>query len=151
MNTRSLFAFSLLFAALGLLMSGYLSYQTLFAEGCHQGVLAKYLNCGSSPVKIFGQPNCVYGFLMYLLTAVVAAVGFIRRLGRTLFTVITVIGAVGTAFAASLSVYELWIADIAGSTIPACVYGFFLYVLILASGIWGLRLKGTPPVTPPAA
>jgi hypothetical protein len=66
-----------------------------------------------------------------------------------------VVGLVGTLFSLSLSIYELWIVDTTVKGLPACVYGFFFYAVILIAAVFGLTTKPnlpmvqpTPPSTP---
>lgn len=118
---------TLFFAALGIALSGYLTYLTYFAEGCREF----FITCGgATPVKIFGLPTCVYGLVMFTLLAILAISGMAKKSAGILTATFT-IGIIGTLFAASLSVYELWIRDVPISGLPACVYGFFLYLGIL--------------------
>ena len=54
----------------GLLFSGYLSYQELFAGGCQNS----FIQCGSS-FSLFNLPACVYGFFMYLAIFIISLLG----------------------------------------------------------------------------
>ncbi len=58
-------------AAAGLLFSGYLSYNELFAGAAACGVPGGGL--------IFGLPACVYGFFMYLLVLIIARLSMRTR------------------------------------------------------------------------
>lgn len=60
-------------ALFGLVFSGVLSYQELFA-----GAAAACPSPGA-PGTVFGYPACVYGFFMYLVVAVLAALGLRAR------------------------------------------------------------------------
>jgi uncharacterized membrane protein len=53
----------------GLAFSGYLSFQEVFAHG------AAPCPSPGAPGTVFGYPACVYGFFMYLIIAVVSALG----------------------------------------------------------------------------
>lgn len=53
----------------GVVFSGVLSYQELF------GSTAQSCPAPGAPGTVFGYPACVYGFFMYLLVALVAALG----------------------------------------------------------------------------
>lgn len=153
LRKQSRIVLATLFALAGLALSGYLSWYNLWGPGCGKTpvpVDGAIFTCsgGGQPVKIFGQPTCIYGFFMFLTVLVLLlflARGFRPGLRRALLILATV----GMLFAASLSVYEIWIAKIAVSGLPACVYGFFLYVGIFLS-IWGTKptAPGTnqPPV-----
>jgi len=57
----------------GMLFSGYLSYQELFKSGLP--------SCPAigAPGTVFGYPACVYGFFMYLIVSIVAALGLWPR------------------------------------------------------------------------
>jgi len=61
-------------AIFGLVFSGYLTYQELFA-----GTQAASCPALGRPGTVLGYPACVYGFFMYLAIAVVAAAGLRRR------------------------------------------------------------------------
>lgn len=145
---------SLVFTALGLLLSGYLSFYTLFRSGCHKGFLP-FLNCGSNPVKFWGVPQCVVGFSMYVIVAIVAIIGLMVVAKRlSMLKTVTVFGVLGVLFSGTLAVYELWFQKPTPTTIPACVYGFFLYLGILIVGFLALRSKeavqpSAPQTTPP--
>lgn len=58
----------------GLIFSGYLSYNELFAAGCSEGLI----KC-SSEFSLYGLPACVYGFLMYLALTVTSIAGLIHK------------------------------------------------------------------------
>lgn len=60
-------------ALFGLVFSGVLSYQELFAGAAD--------TCPSpgTPGTVFGYPACVYGFFMYLVVTVLAALGLRAR------------------------------------------------------------------------
>lgn len=58
----------LVLAVAGLLFSGYLSYNEVFASS--GGV-----TCTVSSLKILGLPACIYGFMMYAVIVVLAALG----------------------------------------------------------------------------
>ena len=64
-STMGLKAIAVL-AAAGLLFSGYLSYNELFAGAAACGAPGGGL--------IFGLPACVYGFFMYLVVFIIAVV-----------------------------------------------------------------------------
>lgn len=55
----------------GLLFSGYLSYNELFAGGCN----LNFISCGTRTGPIFGLPACVYGFFMYLTVFIITLFG----------------------------------------------------------------------------
>lgn len=71
MKQRTALQIVLVISILGLLFSGYLSYNELFAGGCTTGAIT----CGAKSISIFGLPACVYGFFMYLVIFVVVVLG----------------------------------------------------------------------------
>lgn len=58
----------------GLLFSGFLTYQELFAAEP-----AAVCTPVGAPGTILGAPPCVYGFFMYLAIVVMATVGLMRK------------------------------------------------------------------------
>jgi hypothetical protein len=150
MKARSAYVATLIFTALGLMLSGYLSFYTLFRSGCTKGFLP-FLNCGSNPVKILGMPQCVVGFIMYFAVAVVALIGLRALAKRSIMVMTLVIGIAGVLFSGTLSVYELWFQKPAPTTTPACVYGFFLYlgILIVSAVALGSFTKPVQEQAPP--
>lgn len=138
------------FAALGLLMSGYLSYRFYFTSGCSEGPLSWMVTCGGpKAVLLLGQPTCVYGLTMFAAVFVTAFIGLQRTVGKKLMIALTVLGIAGTAFSGFLSVYEIFVLDIELTALPACVYGLVFYVGILVTSIIGLRTTNTSaPVLP---
>lgn len=58
----------------GLMFSGYLSYQELFAG------TVRPCPAPGAPGTVLGYPACIYGFFMYLAVAIVSALGL--RAGR---------------------------------------------------------------------
>jgi uncharacterized membrane protein len=62
----------------GMLFSGYLSYQELFKDTTEE------IGCNpiGTPGTIFGFPPCIYGFFMYLLVLIIAALGIRGRRGE---------------------------------------------------------------------
>jgi uncharacterized membrane protein len=59
----------LVISLIGLMFSGYLSYQEVFAG------TARPCPAPGAQGTVFGYPACVYGFVMYLAVAIVAALG----------------------------------------------------------------------------
>ena len=121
------------FSVLGLLLSGYLSYNTLFAPaGCSRALIT----CGGEkPVEILGISQCIYGFFMFLATAGVAiAIMYSKNLSRWLTTQV-VLGIVSSLFGGGLSAYELWFRSPEPTTMPSCVYGFFLFLGVLITAL----------------
>jgi uncharacterized membrane protein len=55
-------------AVAGILFSGYLSYQELFAASCGAG-------CPAPSTLPLGLPACVYGFAMYAIVLCLALTG----------------------------------------------------------------------------
>jgi len=64
----------------GVLFSGYLSYQELFKETTEEAGCSPL----GAPGTVFGYPACVYGFLMYLLVAVISFFGLKRKKSNSL-------------------------------------------------------------------
>ncbi len=155
MTARNAYLFSLVFICLGLMLSGYLSYYVLFTTGgCHTGFLP-FLNCGSNPVKFWGVPQCIVGFAMYVILAVVTVMGLYMPRKKGIMTTVLSFGILGTLFSASLSVYELFIQTPKPTQLPACVYGFFFYLGVLIVSALGRKSfsAGQPaaPQVPPQA
>jgi len=129
----------LVFAIAGIIFSGYLSYNIYWGGGCHQTIIS----CGSNGnvVKIFGVPTCVYGFFMYLIVATLLTVGLVRPGVLSWLKSAFVISIVGLLFSLILSVYELWFKNSGLNGLPACVYGFFIYLGIFIVGILALKRR----------
>ena len=92
---------------------------------------------------------------MFLLTAILSMIGLAKANAISWLKGVFVVGLVGTLFSLSLSIYELWMVDTTVKGLPACVYGFFFYAVILIAAIFGLTTKPnlpmirpTPPSTP---
>jgi hypothetical protein len=119
----------LYFSALGLLLSGYLSYNTLFVTtGCSQALIT----CGgTTPVQILGVSQCIYGFFMFLATAGVAVALLQGAKPKTWLPIQLWLGVASSLFGGGLSVYELWFRTPKPTTMPSCVYGFFLFFGVL--------------------
>ncbi|MFA6553365.1 MAG: hypothetical protein WCT27_02980 [Patescibacteria group bacterium] len=121
----------------GIIFSGYLSYYNIWGPGCSQAIIS----CGPKPLKIFGLPQCIYGFFMYLIVAILSVVAIIKNNSRSVTKWVMGISIFGLLFAGFLAVYELFFQTSASVGVPACVYGFFLYLLaVIFSGV-GLRHK----------
>lgn len=133
----------LVLALVGLAMSGYLSYWALWGPSCHAGPIP-WLNCGSTVVKIFNLPTCVYGFFMYFAVIVMTLIAWERRIFEGWHRGLIIVSTIGVLFSAGLSIYEIGFLKV--DRLPACVYGFFLYAGILAVLIAGSRpAKSAPP------
>ncbi len=145
----------LIFAALGLLLSGYLSYWNYFKPGCAVGPLNWLVTCGGpKAVKIFGQPTCIYGFGMFLAVFITALIGLNKIPSGAMIKTLIMLGLAGTLFSGFLSVYEIWFLKIEFTALPACVYGLIFYLGILISSIVGSRklmqeLSPDLPIPPP--
>lgn len=138
MKRKTALIVALVLAIGGMIMSGYLSYYTLWGPGCTETIIS----CGGpKPILIFGLPTCVYGFFMYLIVAVLAVAAMQRLQMKSLMKTMLAVAIVGVGFSGYLSYYELFIQDIPFTDLPACVYGLVFYILILAFVIIGLRSK----------
>ena len=94
---------------------------------------------GENPVKIFGVTKCVYGLVMFAVTAGIGIAGLYARKVKRLFTTLLGVSIVATLFAGVLSAYELWWQMPRPTTMPSCVYGFFLYLGILITTVLALN------------
>lgn len=131
MNTKPFLLITLYFSALGILLSGYLTYYTYFS-GISTGCGVALISCGGEhPVKIFGVTQCVYGLVMFAVTAGIAIAGLYATKIKRLLTTLLGVSVFATLFAGVLSAYELWWQIPRPTTMPSCVYGFFLYLGIL--------------------
>ncbi|MFA6197764.1 MAG: vitamin K epoxide reductase family protein [Patescibacteria group bacterium] len=142
---------TLVFGLGGVIFSGYLSYYNIWGSGCEHA----FISCGGAKaVKIFGQPTCVYGFFMFLITAILSLIGLAKSSKLGWLKSVFVVALIGTLFSLSLSIYELWIIDTTVNGLPACVYGFFFYAVALIASIFGLTAKTNLPAvqnTPPSS
>lgn len=131
MNAKPFLLITLYFSALGLLLSGYLTYYT-YLSGASAGCGIALISCGgANPVKIFGVSQCAYGLVMFVATATIAIIGMYATTIQRLLSSLFIVSVIGTLFAGVLSAYELWWRLPKPSTMPSCVYGFFLYLGIL--------------------
>lgn len=73
MEPRTALKVIFIIALIGVIFSGTLTYQELFAEGG--------ISCPApgAPGTVFGYPACVYGFFMYFGVAVIAGLGLRRK------------------------------------------------------------------------
>ncbi len=137
-------------ALLGVAFSGYLTYYNYWGGGCQEAIVS--CGGGGKTVEIFGLPTCVYGLFMFSLVAILSLIGLAKN-KRSYLTANLIISLIGTLFALGVSIYEIWIIKIAVSGLPACAYGFFIYLAALIAAFIGYRSKGeqlplVPPVTP---
>lgn len=140
MKRKTTLIIVLVLAVAGMIFSGYLSYYTLWGPGCTHAIVS----CGTKPIKILGLPQCIYGFFMYTIVALLAIIALAKQELKALLKSILVVSIVGVGFSGFLSVYELFVYDTGISGLPACVYGFFVYVAILIFSIVGLKAAATP-------
>lgn len=143
---------TIVFALLGVSLSGYLTYWNYFGKVCYQNPLSSIVSCGGPQrVLIFGQPTCVYGFAMFLAVAIVAIAGLRATPKKGIAKALVALGVAGTLFSGGLTIYELWILKIQFTGLPACVYGLIFYLGILVTSIVAYRnLKKQPPPPPVA-
>lgn len=135
MTIRPLAWLLLYLAGLGTALSGYLTYETYFTPiGCGQSLLT----CGAEPVKILGLPQCLLGLMMFVAVGTFVILLMVHANTRRWLNGLVWLGLAGTLFAGGLSYYELWIQTPAPTVMPACVFGFFLYLGILL-GSWFAR------------
>ncbi len=131
-------------SGLGAILSGYLSYQTLFQTlGCGQSLIT----CGGDPVRFFGIPQCVLGFVAFVAVFLVAGLLIKSSAPKKLLNIQFWLSLAGTLFAGGLSYYELWIKLPAPTVMPACVYGFFLFI---GAGLAAWLARRAQPVQPSA-
>lgn len=125
---------------LGLLLSGYLTYKSLWSTGCSQGFISRYVSCGGpQKVLLLGQPTCIYGFAMYLIVFVLNGMTWMKK-RLSMWSALVALGIAGSLFSGGLTVYELFILDIQFTALPSCVYGLILYIGILLAAIKGRQL-----------
>ncbi|MDD5039932.1 MAG: hypothetical protein PHY34_02170 [Patescibacteria group bacterium] len=134
MQNKKIFIAMLVVASCGMAFSGYLSYYNLWGPGCEHS----FVSCGPSPVQILGLPTCVYGFFMFLVAAALSGIGIVKQRGKLMVAVL-VVAVCGSLFAGYLSYYDLVVQNIPFSEMPACVYGFIFYAIILVCAICGVR------------
>lgn len=127
----------LIIAIAGIIFSGYLTYHTMFAEGCSEAIIS----CGSEPIEIFGLPTCVYGFFMYLILIILSITAIVRDKKRCLQKSLLAVGVAGLLFSGYLSVYELFFQGTEFTELPSCVYGFVMYLGIMIVAWLGLSKK----------
>lgn len=137
MKPKTTLIIILAIALFGVIFSGYLTYYNLFTSGCTEAIIS----CGQNPVIILGLPTCVYGLLMYLVVATLSIIALKKENKKPLLKAIMIIGIIGFLFAGSLSYYELFMNNTEFTELPACVYGFIMYTLILIFSTLGLRKK----------
>lgn len=135
MRLSSATKFVFVFALLGVLLSGYLSWYNIWGPGCHQAVIS--CSGGGRSVLIFGLPTCIYGFFMFLSVAVLSLL--VARGRLSIIRIILGVSIVGTGFAGGVAVYELWPTEAGLTSVPACVYGFFLYLGALIFSALGTK------------
>jgi len=132
-------------ALLGAIMSGYLSYQNYFNGGCKAN---SFLTCGAGPAKvsIFGQPTCIYGFVMFLATFILIFMAWNKTQAKGLVTATLIVGTVGVLFSLFLSTYEIfWLKALDYGPLPSCVYGLIFYIGIWIGTWQSFRQKTTTP------
>ncbi len=136
-------------AMLGTLMSGYLSYQNYFGEGCKKA----FLSCGvgNTKVLIIGQPTCIYGFFMFLLTMILVMIAWVKTEAKRIVLATLIVTTIGVLFSGFLAFYEIVVLKaLAAGTMPACVYGLIFYIAAWIPTFQTWRKK-TPAVMPPMA
>lgn len=122
------------FSILGVLFSGYLTYNKYFGpEGCTQG----FFSCTGNgrTVTIIGQPTCPYGLAMFLIITILTILALRSAQPKRLVNAAFVVGLIGVLFSTGVVLYELWGIDIVLNQLPACVYGFFIFLGIFIS-VW---------------
>jgi uncharacterized membrane protein len=141
----------ILFGAIaGTILSGYLSYQNYFIAG---GCQKSWLSCGvgNTKVLIFGQPTCVYG-LAFFIIALVLMLAWWKKSSRASVLTMMLLGLAGVLFAGSVGLYEIiGLKALEQGSMPACVYGFvfFAVILIAAAQSWMAKPTAITPTTPP--
>ncbi len=138
-NNKGLIITAFILAIAGMIFSGYLTYNIYWSSGCSQTIIS----CGSNGnvVKIFGVPTCVYGFFMYLVVGMLLLFGLLQPTKTSWLKSAFIITIIGLIFSLSLSAYELWIKNTGLTGLPACVYGFFIYLGIFILGWLALSKK----------
>lgn len=71
MNPKLALKIVFIVSVIGILFSGTLTYQEIFGQGA--------ISCPApgAPGTVFGYPACVYGFFMYVVLAVISALGLV--------------------------------------------------------------------------
>lgn len=133
LTTANKFVF--FFAFLGLALSSYLSWYTLWGPGCASAAVS--CSGGNQPVLLFGLPSCVYGFPLFLAMVVLSIL--VSRSRLSVLRGVLGLAVVGTGFSGGLTVYELWFQGTETATLPACAYGFLFFLAALVFSAVGVR------------
>lgn len=122
-NTKPIFWISLI----GVLFAGYLLLTKLLSKTCALAEGCTYL---------FGLPTCVYGFTMYLVIFIFAAMEVSKVKVHKNGIKITAI--IGVVFSLCFTIYEIFFSPnslISGARytlgLPSCTYGLVMFIAIL--------------------
>jgi len=120
-NARSVGA--VIFALGGLVFSGYLSFEKLFAGSCA---------FDSTCPTFIGYPACYFGFAMFFVLAALSFALVASETGKLMIArFIAWISTAGALFALYFSLYEIPVFLSGGSVMrmpPSCVIGLFFYL-----------------------
>lgn len=123
----------LVMAAAGLAFSGYLSAVNIFNKACA---------FGETCPLFLGYPACWFGFGMYLVLFVAAAIGMVARndsVRRGAVKTIFAVSVAGILFAGRFAVQELLGPGITGRLgLSTCAYGLIMYVALCATSLAAL-------------
>ncbi len=133
MDKRVVLEIISVFAVVGVLFSGYLTYYTFASgrPGCE--------------VFILGMPSCFYGTIMYLVVFALSVSLAVKQAARNWKTLaLSAISFVGILFAAyltfaTLSAVSCTNFDIFG--VPPCVYGLVMYLALLSLAALELKVN----------
>lgn len=74
MSSKTALKIILIISIVGLLFSGYLSFQELFVKGCLEEGCTVF-----NSQTILDLPVCIYGFIMYLLVFIFSILGLVKK------------------------------------------------------------------------
>jgi disulfide bond formation protein DsbB len=79
---------------------------------------------------------------MFTVMTVLGIAGWMKSSSKGIMTAALIVSLAGTLFSGTLSVLELWFRTPRPTTLPACVYGGFIYLALLIVAWFGWRAMG---------
>lgn len=113
----------LIVALIGTLFSGYLTLTKLFSGTCSLTEGCTYF---------LGYPTCLFGFIFFTILLILSLISFKKNIIKPIM-LISIIAIIFSGYFTILDLQQ-WTGNYSLG-IPSCIYGLFMFIIILISSI----------------
>ncbi len=140
MKKKTILISIFILSIMGVLFAVYLTFTKMILGVCPLTEPCSYF---------FGQPSCLYGFVLYLILLIISGILVFGKPAKELSLIKTLfwISLIGIIFAITSTIKEAFLTPCPGGKcvyslgLPTCVYGLVMYIIILFLSLKLKKLK----------